>query len=739
MKIEEIDNLISFFLSLIVLIFSFILLYIFLWIYPTVNRENLFNSTKIFAFILIFLDIFIISLKNFISKKEYDEKVFEHFFKYRICFYYCIIVIIQMFISIESYYRVRDPTKRIRELVYKRFNYLYPTLLLGLLSMECGILFLSSYYLNNFLNDFYMVPYYCNIQFYLIISAVLYILILRQIGITKYSKFKKKIIFQLVISCIYFVYFFYYIIDNSFFVTQTTLYFSSNRWMIFKYILFLIIFLDLIFNFFILYKSSFYLYFLSQYRLCSCFMEILMLFCPNDTAFLSLSAIETTTDTETNFSEIEEENKFEIMLAKIIHNKFIIEDYLFSQFNSLLNYSLASIILLIKKTKKDKSKDKVTEEEEISFTLESLISNKNLAISEQLCFSNHDFEQFNNLTEKENDKLNITIKSYYKNQIKLIIPNFKEKLKQLRKSLLLQFDNHSWNSLLYLNERDDRLGKSKTLSLNTIDNIFCIHILTSSEIDENDPKNKLNIMIIEYLSYLNKTKMNKSRSFLPFIIGIYKINVNPYKEIAIIITNNPIVESSPEMIYNYWQLVKVNFPKCNKQILTTSSKRSNSLITDGFLFESTNYNDKNSETLDNKKFYVENLNILKNILQNDLDFLSEINKSSFDLIIIYYEFGTLNENNIIDDKAINEEFSDIDSSFISINSDLYKNYDNSKNGFESQYKNIKCRWNFQFEPCFDTNTFYMSSCFNKKEAYANFLNQIVAKFDSEKSLSIQFN
>lgn len=82
MKIEEIDNLISFFLSLIVLIFSFILLYIFLWIYPTVNRENLFNSTKIFAFILIFLDIFIISLKNFISKKEYDEKVFEHFFKY---------------------------------------------------------------------------------------------------------------------------------------------------------------------------------------------------------------------------------------------------------------------------------------------------------------------------------------------------------------------------------------------------------------------------------------------------------------------------------------------------------------------------------------------------------------------------------------------------------------------------------------------------------------------------------
>ena len=58
----------------------------------------------------------------------------------------------------------------------------------------------------------------------------------------------------------------------------------------------------------------------------------------------------------------------------------------------MLNYSLASIILLIKKTKKDKSKDKLTEEEEISFTLESLISNKDLAISEQLCFSNHDFE-----------------------------------------------------------------------------------------------------------------------------------------------------------------------------------------------------------------------------------------------------------------------------------------------------------------------------------------------------------
>ena len=207
----------------------------------------------------------------------------------------------------------------------------------------------------------------------------------------------------------------------------------------------------------------------------------------------------------------------------------------------------------------------------------------------------------------------------------------------------------------------------------------------------------------------------------------------------VFVSRNSLVENAPKKLYNYWQLVKVNFPKSNKQILTTSSKRSNSLITDGFLFESTNYNDKNSETLYNKKFYVENLNILKNILQNDLDFLSEINKSSFDLIIIYYEFGTLNENNIIDDKAINEEFSDIDSSFISINSDLYKNYDNSKNGFESQYKNIKCRWNFKFEPCFDINTFYMFSCFNKKEAYENFLNQIVAKFDSEKSLSIQFN
>ena len=201
----------------------------------------------------------------------------------------------------------------------------------------------------------------------------------------------------------------------------------------------------------------------------------------------------------------------------------------------MLNYSLASIILLIKKTKKDKSKDKLTEEEEISFTLESLISNKDLAISEQLCFSNHDFEQFNNLTEKENDKLNITIKSYYKNQIKLIIPNFKEKLKQLKKSLLLQFDNHSWNSLLHLNERDDRLGKSKTLSLNTIDNIFCIHILTSSEIDENDPKNKLNIMIIEYLSYLNKTKMNKSRTFLPFIIAISKLTSIHIKKLLLLL------------------------------------------------------------------------------------------------------------------------------------------------------------------------------------------------------------
>lgn len=728
MKFEEIDNLISFFPSFIVLTFSFILLYIFLWVYPTVNREKLFVSTKIFTFVLIFFDIFIVSLKNFISKTEYDEEVFEHFFKYRISFYYCIIVIIQMFISIESYYRVKDPTKRLREIVYKRFNYNYPIIFLALLLTECGVVYLTNHYLNNVLNDVYMVPYYCIIQFYLIISVGFYTLILRQIGITKYSKFKKKIIFQLVISCIYLIYFFYYIIDNSFFVTEKT-YFSINRWMIFKYLLFFIIFIDLIFNFVILYKSSFYSYFLSQYGLCNCFLEFIMFFCPNDTSFLSLSAIDSSTDTETCFSGVEEDNKFEIMLAKIIHNKFIIEDYLFSQFNSLLNISLASIILLIKKTRKDNSINKTTEEEEIFFSFESLISNKGLLVSDHLCFSNQDFAEFSGLTEKENDTFNLTIKSYYKNQIKSIIPNYKDKLKQLKKSLLLQFDNHNWNSLLYLNEKDDKLGKLKTLSLNTIDNIFSIHILISSEINENDPKNKLNKMITEYLSYLNKTKINKSRSFLPFIIGIYKVNIYPYDEITIIITNNPIVESSPEMIYNYWKLVKVNFPKGNKQILTNTSKRFNSLMTDEFLFESTSYNDKSSETFNNKIFYVENLNILKNILQNDLDFLREINKSSFDLVIIYYEFGTVNGNNTITEKPINEEFTDIDSSFITINSDLYKNYDNSKNGFESYYNNIKCRWNFQFDPCFDINTFYISSCLNNKEEYTNFLNQIVSKFE----------
>jgi len=327
--------------------------------------------------------------------------------------------------------------------------------------------------------------------------------------------------------------------------------------------------------------------------------------------------------------------------------------------------------------------------------------------------------------------LHLKIKEYYQKDFQEIMNIKQLTLMSLENSFMSHYNEiqNNFLSLFSNNAKEELFKKQENLVIRTNDKLFNFEFLTDDydNLNENDFENG---NLKRYISYI---KENES-TFLPCIVGVFKIKINNLKELKLVITKNTLIDEVPKEHYNYWQLVRIKEENCF-QMITSSKDRLSLLVSDEILIKS------------DSKFNLINFNDFGKILFSDLELLRTINSAKYSLLLMYYELGKNNahnsQNSISEDdiKIFREKYGRIScysnngmnntnnnisvirpfgepsAIDVSLKNDL--NFINIRNGFQSTANEFKCILFFMFENIFKKQKFFdkFSMCSNKHEKF----------------------
>lgn len=344
-----------------------------------------------------------------------------------------------------------------------------------------------------------------------------------------------------------------------------------------------------------------------------------------------------------------------------------------------------------------------------------------------------------NYEDEINKILNIKVKEYFQDEFDDLL--FQEKIdyKNIEKSFISHYNPQQKNflSLFSLNIRDEIFKKQENLVFRTSDKLYNIEFL----IPENDnlkEKEGEDSNLKKYINY----RSERDVSFLPFIIGVFSIKVNSFKEIKVIISKNNLVEDIPKEKFNYWQLMKIQEEK-KFQMITSSKDRMSLLVSDEILIK------------DDTKFHILHLKDFNKTIFNDLEFLEEISSNNFSLFVMYYETGKNSVHNSTNSLSVDDVKEEKKKERISLTSAGAKFNNNNisgiaagfdscfdvtlrndvkmveiKNGFQSNINEYNCLLFFLFDNIFNKKKSkgfgFEDLC--KESNYEKFKNMVRNKF-----------
>jgi len=323
--------------------------------------------------------------------------------------------------------------------------------------------------------------------------------------------------------------------------------------------------------------------------------------------------------------------------------------------------------------------------------------------------------------------LNIQVKEYYEKDFLEILQVKKITYAALEKSFMSHYSEYQNNftSLFSNNVKEEFFKKQENLVIRTNDKIFNLEFLN----DSNDNLNEDDLErgnLHEYTKYLKK----RESTFLPYIIGVYKIKINNLREIKVVISKNNLIDEIPKEYFNYWQLIRIK-EKDSFEMITSSKDRQSLLVSDELLVK--------NET----KFNMINFNDFGKILYKDLQFLRRIKSAKYSLLIMYYEMGKNLANNS-QSSLLEDDIKQFKDKYgrISAGSNNGMNYTNNNisairpiaelsaidlsikneqivNGFQSNVNEFRCILFFMFDNIFKKKKFYDFSkfCHNKHENF----------------------
>ena len=501
----------------------------------------------------------------------------------------------------------------------------------------------------------------------------------------KKDKLKKNIKKKLYSNICYVVYGFYQLLVFGYMKEKEEIGYTDNLVTIIigSFLINLILIFDSVLDLFFLSTTKF-----SQYKLRKTLVGFFSHVFPNDFGDENIDMINSIKIPDTNSNSDEEnededeeekedsENESEVSLipkspadtelVSIYKNNIYFEDYFMSfcdQYLNLLSASLFKIynskVFSIKTVEAKKIK------EEMGGISISGIGGINASNTAEMSASAHETENgqtytlhknnkknnfalFNNILGQTKENINVKITSYYTDNCVMNIKKLNLISKKIASSMITHFivtakkedkdnPNNFW-SLISANAKEEYFRNMKNITFKSYDKNFNFDFFETDdgEISENNKTNKdIAKMIEQYFDYIQEGK-GKTGSFLPELIGIFKIKINNFDTMLLYVSRNILVQNIPKNFFTYWQLLR--FDKIKPYKIASSKFHGGTLVEDDPLFERPYSVQAKNENEDINKVLLKNYNDFKEIIENDIEFLKSNNLLYVNLLMMYFEY-----------------------------------------------------------------------------------------------------
>ena len=256
------------------------------------------------------------------------------------------------------------------------------------------------------------------------------------------------------------------------------------------------------------------------------------------------------------------------------------------------------------------------------------------------------------LVRNNNNYLDISINSYLTTRCVECIYDQKIKGKNVGDSLIshMILSNISKNrnpenpranywTLLASNGKEQYFNKLRNTSIKTFDKNFVLDIFDTDDGDinffEKGINNSLAQLLDKYFTYIHGKGVNGT--FIPSLVGIFKIKINNFKTLLIFITKNSIVENAPKSFFSYWQLLRILKGKPQKIASSQFSARG-SFIKDDPIFDRAFQIETIKDNPNYNKIGFRNYSEFQGIINSDIEFMRQVGAKNFDLLLMYYEY-----------------------------------------------------------------------------------------------------
>ena len=260
-----------------------------------------------------------------------------------------------------------------------------------------------------------------------------------------------------------------------------------------------------------------------------------------------------------------------------------------------------------------------------------------------------EFKRFKEVLESgikitnNNNYLDMDIKSFFTPKSVECIYAQKLKGKVIANSLLshmligskgknIDNPNLYYYSLLASNGKEEYFSKLKNTSIKTYDKKYNLDIFDTNDGDLNESMSQL---LDTYFAYIHGKGINGT--FIPLLVGVFKIKINNFKTLLILVTKNSLVENAPKSFYTYWQLIRFMNEKPQK-ISSSQFTGGITLVKDDPIFERSFQIETKKDNPNYNKIFVKNFMDFEETIKNDIIFLKEIGVHNFYLLLMYYEY-----------------------------------------------------------------------------------------------------
>ena len=368
-------------------------------------------------------------------------------------------------------------------------------------------------------------------------------------------------------------------------------------------------------------------------------------------------------------------------IVPLFKNGMFIEDYFFNYFDQILNIITGSLFHVYNSNHfSSQAKDQELKNQfggdisSIGGTMQSLtVSNigpNNKTIIKSIGEVGDDVTRFNIIKNNNNDDLhrfkevledgidinhnnnflNIKIKSYFTPRCVESIYDQRIKGRHVGTSLLshmilsntpknrnINNPNAYYWSLFGANGKEEYFNKLRATSIKTYDKQFILDIFETNDEDINDKGNNKDLayLLDKYFTYIHGKGINGT--FIPSLVGVFKIKINDFKTLLVLITKNSLVENAPKNFFTYWQLIR--FLESKPQKLASSQFSSGgTLVKDDPIFERSFQIQTKKENPNFNKIQMKNYHDFEETILSDLEFLRQCGSENFDLLLMYYEY-----------------------------------------------------------------------------------------------------